>query len=171
MLVNLLGLNLLPPDKKEGVEDSNIEDAFIPLSMMTGRREFIETVLKRFDEDDNTKIVDDDDFDKISAAMAKGEDLGDMAPLFEIDEKTDQKLNTWFTPGKEAELQKLGIKVTSAPHKAAVHIDTDIDEIKRKQAEQRKQQKQSNEDLMKQLEQESQELKKRGVVVTFDDNG
>lgn len=170
MLISVLGLNLLNKEDDESNTEDNEYESFIPLSLMTGRREIIETILKRFEDEVDAGFQEDEDFERVSAAMAKGEDLGDMAPMFEVDDDINNKLNTWFTPGKVHELQKLGVKVTDSPRKPAVHIDTDIEEINRKRTEQQRISKQTNEELIDQMKEEARHLKSRGVLVTFDED-
>jgi len=167
ILVSTLGLNLLNNAESEK-ED---KDSFVPLSLLAGRREVVEHILENIVRNDVIEdVVEDEEFEKLSSAIAKGEDLGDMTPLFEMDEALGQQLNTWFTPGREEELKRLGVKITETKSSSEVtHVGLNINEIKEKKIKQAIERRQAKEQVEEQLKKDKKKLKSRGVKVTFDD--
>lgn len=164
LLVNLLGLNVLPP--KEGEENA---EKIIPLSLMTARREVLGYVLEQMDVDQQVEAaLDDDEFEAMSQAIAKGEDLGDMTPLFEVDEQLDEQLNEWFTPGREQELRRLGVKIVDGPLKETAHHNVDGAEIQQKKRQAALERQIAKEEIEKQIAEEKKRHKSHDVKVTFD---
>lgn len=162
ILVNLLGLNVLPTKEDEK------EERIIPLSLMTARREVLDYVLEQMNLDQQTQnVMDDDEFEAMSQAIAKGEDLGDMTPLFEVDEELDQQLNEWFTPGRELELRRLGVKIVD-DHKNTVHHNVDGAEIQHKKYQAALEKQIAKQEIEKQIKEERKQHKSRNVKVTFD---
>ena len=126
LLVNVLGLNLLN-DLSD--VDAN-EEMFIPMSVLVGRREVAETILKKVDEDINIdKVMSDDSFEEMSKALANGtiDDIGDMDPIFDIDES---KIEEMQKEEREKELAMLGVKIVE--HTPVVpHISFDNEDAMR----------------------------------------
>jgi len=164
ILVNLLGLNMLP--KKDG----ETEERIVPLSLMTARREVLGYMFEQMDADQQVQAaMDDDEFEAMSQAIAKGEDLGDMAPLFEVDEELDQQLNEWFTPGREQELRRLGVKIIEEPLKETAHHSVDGAEIQQKKRQAALERQVAKQEVEQQIEEEKKRHKsRRDVKVTFD---
>lgn len=170
VLISVLGLNLMADEKTVKDEDGEEIETFIPLSILTGRREVVEHMLESIQQEDATSdALEDDDFEKMSSAIAKGEDLGDMAPLFEIDESLEKKLNVWFTPDRESELRGLGVKITETNTDDVNHVELDIDHIKEKKIKQAVERRQALEQVEEQIKKEKENLKSKGMKVTFDD--
>jgi hypothetical protein len=178
VLISVLGLNLLKKPKEEGEEGAEeteadeVDESFIPMSLLAGRREVIEHILENMMQEEVIQgALEDDDFEKMSAAIAKGEDLGDMAPLFEVDDALGEKLNTWFTPGREIELQRLGVKIVEERTGTVGHVDIDAQAIKEKKVQRAIETRQAKEQVEEQLKADKKNLKSRGMKVTFDDAG
>lgn len=174
LLVHVLGLNLLNEKKENpdgtGIKEENEDEFFVPLSLLAGRREVIETILEKMqNEEVSNSAIDDDEFERMSAAIAKGEDLGDMSPLFEVDEDLNETLTQWFTPIREGELQKLGIKITEDKENTVSHVNVDIGKMNEERIKRAIETKQAGEQVQQQIEQEKKNLKSRGVKVTFED--
>lgn len=173
LLINLLGLNIIPKKITGEVKDGEDEedDRFIPLSLMTAREDVLSHMLEQLDQERAVEdVMEDDEFEKMSQAIAKGEDLGDMAPLFEVDEELGQQLDQWFTPMREDELRSLGIKITEEPIKKEVaHVNIDGNLIRQKKRDQAMERKMAQEEVEKQIEEEKKRTKPKGVKVTFDD--
>jgi hypothetical protein len=171
MLITILGLNL-GQKKKDGDEEKKDEDeeGFIPLSLVAGRREVVEHLLEQMQSEEVAQVaIDDNEFEKMSAAIAHGEDLGDMSPLFEVDEDLNKTLNTWFTPGREQELQRLGVKIFEEKEDDVNHVSVDAEEINKKRIKKAIETRQAGEQVKEQIREEKKNLKSRGVKVTFDD--
>lgn len=170
MLVNLLGLNLMnSKEDTEKMTETELENVFVPLAVMAGRREVVEHILKKFKDEEQPEIKPDDEFEKLSQAIARGDDLGDMAPIIDIDEKTDEKLKSYFNPGKEAQYQRLGIKIIENQTRSVPTIKLNIQEMNERRAQQSRKHRESNESLIKHLQEEQKELHSRGVKLTFND--
>jgi hypothetical protein len=168
MLVSILGLNLIPGVKKEGEED---KDFIIPLSLIAGRRDAVELIFKKMNEEEEiNKALEDEEFERLSQAMAKDEDLGDMEPLINMSPEEEQQLTDWFNPARLRELQRMGINVTETPHKPTVHIDVDTDNIKQKMADQAKARIDASKQIEKEFERDRKELGIHKNIVTFDDD-
>jgi hypothetical protein len=164
MLVSVLGLNLL---KKDG---DNEDESFIPLSLIAGRREAVDYIMENLQREESAQAaIEDEEFEKLSSAIASGEDLGDMSPLFDVDETVNKKLNTWLTPDRELELQRLGVKIIDEQINEVGHVDVDSQLIKDKKLKRAIETKQAREQIAEQIKQEKQNLKSRGMKVTFDD--
>jgi hypothetical protein len=164
MLVSVLGLNLL---KKDG---DNEDESFIPLSLIAGRREAVDYIMENLQREESAQAaIEDEEFEKLSSAIASGEDLGDMSPLFDVDETVNKKLNTWLTPDRELELQRLGVKIIDEQINEVGHVDVDSQLIKDKKLKRAIETKQAKEQIAEQIKQEKQNLKSRGMKVTFDD--
>lgn len=163
LLINILGLNLVPGDKDDEKE------RIIPLSLMTARREILELMLEHFNQEEQIDtIMKDDEFEALSQAIANGEDLGDMSPLFEVDEKLDQQLNEWFTPHRETELHRLGVKIVDEPLGKISHHEVDGEVIKQKKQQDALERQTVKKEIEKQIKEESKRHKSRNVQVTFD---
>jgi hypothetical protein len=109
MLIRLLGLDL---PQYMWSEDESDKESFIPLSLMTARREIIEHFLKGMEEKEKIdQALEDDEFEKISKAMASGdiEDIADMEPVVSM-KQIDEALK-WNGPVRQKELKMLGIKI------------------------------------------------------------
>jgi len=174
ILVSVLGLNLMngvikKKDQGEEQEDK-LDEVFVPLSLLAGRREVVELMLEKMQSDEVAHdAINDEEFEKMSAAIAKGEDLGDMSPMFDVDEKLNETLTTWFTPVRENELQRLGIKIFEEKESEVGHVKVDIDEINEKRIKRALEMRQAGEQVKQQIEEEKKTLKSRGVKVTFED--
>lgn len=165
MLVNILGLNLMNTEK----DDS---DVFIPMSIMVARREVVEKIVEELDKKEVVaSAAEDENFEKISKAIANGDDLGDMSPMFDIDSETNAKLDTWLTPSREQELLSLGVKLVDTPiNKNIVHVDINADEIKQKKINSAFMKEQAKKDMEEQIKQDKlNKRNKDSVKVTFDD--
>jgi len=145
MLVQLLGLDLLK--EKD-------EDTIIPLSMLTGRREVVETMIEKIKQtSDAQQALDDEQFDAVSEAFARGEivdDVGDMDPIIEKSMEVD----------RQKQLKLLGVKmVDGSPN--APHFSLNMEELREK----------VNEVKTSRLEHEKQveEITKKSIKMTFDD--
>lgn len=174
LLVSILGLNLMQKKKGAEGEDSKDKDeedeSFVPMSLIAGRREIVEHILENMSQEEAVQnFVEDEDFEKMSAAIAAGEDLGDMAPMFEVDDTLTQKLNTWFTPGREEELRKLGVRIVEEKTSDVSHVDVDAEAIKEKKIQRAMAMQQAKQDIEKQQEEAKKQLTSRGVKVTFED--
>ncbi|MCK5612107.1 hypothetical protein KAR91_60105 [Candidatus Pacearchaeota archaeon] len=169
ILISVLGLNLLPNEK---TEDGEEKEVIIPLSLLTGRRDAVELMFKKMNEEEQlNKAIGDEEFERLSMAMAKGEDLGDMEPLVNMTPEEEKNLTEWFNPARTQELKNMGINITDIPHKPVVHIDVDTDSMKERMVEQTKTRYAVDKEIEQKLEKERQELESKGVRVTFDDNG
>jgi len=107
-LIKLLGLDLLA-DKTEVDEDNeDMGPVYVPLAIMVSRREVVDVIMKKMDaESAIQKSLADDDFEKMSAAMARGE-LGDMEPV--VSESTAQEDTVKDLLYRE-ELAAVGVKI------------------------------------------------------------
>lgn len=108
MLVGLLGLDLLK--NKDEIEEN--KESFIPMSLLAGRREVVETILKQWKDEETTEYIEDEEFEKMSQAIARGDDLGDMSPIIDPSGEEADALKQWFTPGRMEELKRMGVKIT-----------------------------------------------------------
>jgi len=108
LMIKLLGLDLMS-GKLDNI-DKDIEkqfDNYVPLSLLTGRREIISTVLDRMQkEEDTLKALDDKNFEQMSSAIA----AGDMEPILD-------GIQT-ISPEKEIELKceelrRAGVKLVT----------------------------------------------------------
>ena len=172
MMVNVLGLNLLNDKDDENEDDENLTN-FIPFSLMVSRPEVIEVIMKKMESQGaEMKAMEDDAFEELSRSIAEADDLGDMEPMFEVTPEMEQNLNQWFTPGREQELQALGINVKEQPNfvKGSHHV---VDVNPNEAAMQRtKERVQVNKEIQDALKEENAKLSERGVqVVTFDRDG
>ena len=168
MTIKLFGLDLLnkkieeddPEELKEAIESGNY---FTPLAILLGREAIVAHILKKnTEEKDIEEAMEDDEFEKLSAAVASGEDLGDMDPIIN---DPGPKLE-WFNSGRVEELKSLGVKLVSNT-KDVPHHSIDVKEIKDKRLQQELSRKKANQELEKQLEEDEQFL--MGKRVTFDD--
>jgi hypothetical protein len=112
-LVKILGLDLIQQLWNEESETGDYdEDAFIPMSLLVSRREIIEHFMKEMENKKGIKqAMEDDDFEKLSQAMASGEinDVADMEPVI-----SNEQINAalaWNGPLNQKQLEILGIKV------------------------------------------------------------
>lgn len=174
VLVSVLGLDLLSKIKRSKAGDEEIEDdddAFIPMSLLAGRREVIEHLIEEMQREEVSKeAIDDDEFEKMSQAIASGEDLGDMSPLFEVDEALNEKLTEWFTPGREQELRALGVKIVEDRVGGDIaHVDIDKETIQQKKVQHAIELQQAKQQVEEQIKEEKARFKQRGAKVTFDD--
>lgn len=142
MLVNVLGLDLM---KDSGNKDEN---TFMPLSLMVGRREVVDSIIDKIKKEEQiAAALNDKDFDSLSKNMA--EDTGDMEPIITIPSEAD--IIEMNKKERERQLKTLNIKlVDSIPD--APHINTN--------------QKQSSIDYNK-----TEEPSKKSIKMRFDDNG
>jgi hypothetical protein len=153
MLVNLLGLNLL---KEPG--DTEDDETFTPLSMLTGRREIVETILNNMDKDKQIQqALDDQHFDELSTAFAN-DDIGDMEPVVFNEEEIKQKLEIAKQEEREQELRAAGVKIVDSAPSNIPHIKFDMSE----DAKQIR-------DSIKIAEKQIEDIKKPSIK--FDDNG
>lgn len=110
LLIKLLGLDLVKYVWSD--EDEPDENAYIPLSLLTARREVIEHFLKGMEEKDNIEnALNDERFEKLSQAIANDtvDDMADMEPVVDIGHIDD--ILAWDGPVRQKELKMLGIKI------------------------------------------------------------
>ncbi len=119
ILISLLGLDLMKSDPVPGEEKVETEksDSFMPLSLMTGRREVVEMIVKSFDQQEKIKkALEDENFEQISQSMAAG-NTTDMDPILEqID--TNAILKKDF----EEQMRRVGVKIVDQTHDVP-HVD------------------------------------------------
>lgn len=173
-LIQLLGLNLLQTDadldedKKKALEDGKL---FTPLSLLVANEEVLRMIVEKHQDDSAVAAaIGDEEFEELSAAIARGDDLGDMEPIVEGTAEEEKFLAQWFTPEKEYELKTLGINITDKPSKPAVHISVDGGEIQRKKREANLDRKKAEAEVKKQMEAERKQARHRDVTISFDDN-
>ena len=115
IMIKLLGLDVMS-DKLANL-DKDIEkqlDNYIPLSLLAGRREIVNTVMDKMQkEEDAIKALDDKNFEQMSAAIA----MGDMEPILdEVQTISPEKMLEL----RREELERAGVKLVTeskpAPH-------------------------------------------------------
>ncbi len=173
-MIQILGLNLLQTDtdldeeKKKAIEEGKL---FTPLALLVANEEVLRMIIEKHQDDSAVAAaIGDEEFEELSAAIARGDDLGDMEPIIEGTEEEEQLVGQWFTPQRELELEALGIKITDKPLKPASHISVDGDEIQRKKREANLDRKRAEAEVEKQLEGEKKQKRRRDVAVSFDDD-
>jgi hypothetical protein len=115
-LIRLLGLDLLVDKLDEEVPGTS----YTPMSLMVSRREVVDTIFKKLEEEAVIqKTMNNDEFEQLSAAIARGENVGDMDPIVsDIQQDTVKELL------RKEELEAIGIKVVDEPISAS-HIQFD----------------------------------------------
>lgn len=159
ILVQLLGLDLLV-DQDVLEKD---QDAFIPYMIMAGRREVAKAILDKLDEEKTSKqAIEDEEFEKLSSAIARGENLGDMEPILDptIPEEVTKKIH-------EDELKRAGVKITDHESKA-IHIKFDRESMLQRSRATIKELETARKQVDKQLKEEQKAAP--DIQVLFDDD-
>jgi len=117
-IIKLLGLDLLADQTEKDEADEDSGPVYVPLALMVSRREVVDVIMKKMEADSAIqKSLADDAFEAMSAAMARGESMGDMEPV--ISESAAQEDTVRELLYRE-ELAAVGVKIventTSVPH-------------------------------------------------------
>ena len=162
-IIGLLGLSLMFDEK---TLEKN-PDLFMPWVIMGGRREIVQTLMEKFQASQAGKdAIDDPEFEKLSAAIARG-DIGDMDPILDMSQLDLEKVKK---QAQREDLQKAGVKIVDRkPAENAVHISFDREEMLKKA-------RASVEEVQvarQAVKQEAQEQRKQtqGLAVLFDEDG
>jgi hypothetical protein len=162
-IIGLLGLSLMFDEK---TLEKN-PDLFMPWVIMGGRREIVHDLMEKFQASQAGRdAIDDPEFEKLSAAIARG-DIGDMDPILDMSQLDLEKVKK---QAQREDLQKAGVKIVDRkPAENAVHISFDREEMLKKaraSVEEAQVARQA-------VKQEAQEQRKQtqGLSVLFDEDG
>jgi hypothetical protein len=149
-------------DQDENVDVDTIK--YIPLSMYVSRSEVLQKIIKNIEEQQATATaMHDEEFDKISEAMALGNDLGDMEPVINSPPPTPQEILS--SKDTQQKLRSAGVKlVDKVPTGQVPHIKLNFNDINKKIAEKTIQDTQAKNEVKPALEKPTS-----GVKMTFND--
>jgi len=112
LLVKVLGLDLLNSTPTESDLDK-IE--YAPLSLFVSRPHILEKIEENSKKRETVQAaMQDDTFDQMSAAMASGVDMGDMAPISDLPPevlKSIENIQADTNPFSPEYLKSLGVKI------------------------------------------------------------
>jgi hypothetical protein len=157
-IVSILGLTLMC--NKEDMEKD--PDMFIPWVLMGGRREVVQSIFDKIEKEHVMKeSIEDEEFEKLSSAIARGE-IGDMDPILDI---SDLKLDEVKKKVRREDLQRAGVKIVDSVQNVP-HIKFDKDAMLQKA-------RAGLEDIQAARQQVNEELKTerkqaQGLSVLFD---
>jgi len=159
-VIGMLGLNLIC--KKEDLEKN--PEIFIPWAILGGRREVVQEIFDHMEKETNIKsVTQDEEFEKLSSAIASG-DIGDMDPILDI---SDLKLDEIKKSAQEEDLKKAGIKLVDKIE-PSIHISFDKSKTWEKTKEGIKDIQAARQQVDKELESERKQV--HGLSVLFDDD-
>lgn len=163
MMIGLLGLDLLL-DEKDGEDKSGL---FIPYALIGGRREIAQMILEKMDKDTQAqKAIEDEEFEKLSSAIAAGDDLGDMEPIMDLS-NIDAAIKKQNEADRLIALRRAGVKITDKPiAKNTPHITFDKERVLKKSREATLELYNARKSVEEQLKQEK---RTPGLQVLFDE--
>jgi hypothetical protein len=128
-IIKLLGLDLLADQNEKDETDDDLGPVYVPLALMVSRREVVDVIMKKMEADSAIqKSLADDAFEAMSAAMARGELVGDMEPV--ISETAAQEDTVKELLYRE-ELASVGVKMVESTANVP-HIQlNNMDAVKR----------------------------------------
>ena len=159
-MISMLGLNLVC--KKEELEKD--PEMYIPWILLGGRREVAQEIFENMEKEaDISKVTQDEEFEKLSSAIASG-DIGDMDPILDI---SDLKLDEVKKTVQLEDLKRAGVKLVDSVTPAA-HISFDKNKMWDKAREGIKDIQEARQQVNKELEDNKKQA--QGMSVLFDDD-
>jgi hypothetical protein len=165
-IIKLLGLDLLAEKDEADEDDEDAGPVYVPLALMVSRREVVDVIMKKMEADSAIqKSLADDAFEAMSAAMARGELIGDMEPV--ISEPAAQEDTVRELLYRE-ELAAVGVKIVentaNVPH---IQLNN-LDAVKRSK-EMVRELEAARRSVVKELAEDK--LNKPKTTIKFDEDG